>query len=152
VRVEIDKDGKTLRIAGQAVVPVSGTTFAAADGSRQMAFEAGTPLTMRESDGRSKPRLWEAAPPFAPKPADLEAFAGTYYSEEIDTAYTVFVEGEKLKVRFYPAQRFELRPVYSDAFQAEGNVLRFTRDGSGAVDGFLVYAGRVRHLRFVRKT
>ena len=152
MRVEIDKDGKTLRIAGQAVVPVSGTTFAAADGSRQMAFEAGTPLTMRESDGRSKPRLWEAAPPFAPKPADLEAFAGTYYSEEIDTAYTVFVEGEKLKVRFYPAQRFELRPVYSDAFQAEGNVLRFTRDGSGAVDGFLVYAGRVRHLRFVRKT
>ena len=152
VRVEIDKDGKTLRIAGQAVVPVSGTTFAAADGSRQVAFEAGTPLTMRESDGRSKPRLWEAAPPFAPKPADLEAFAGTYYSEEIDTAYTVFVEGEKLKVRFYPAQRFELRPVYSDAFQAEGNVLRFTRDGSGAVDGFLVYAGRVRHLHFVRKT
>ncbi len=153
-RVELDKDGKTLRIGGQAAVPISGTTFSMADGSRQTAFEtgpAGSPLRMRDSDGRSKPRLWEAVPAFAPKPADLEAYAGTYYSEEIDTTYTVYVEGEKLKVRFRPAQRFELTPVYTDAFEEGGDVLRFTRDGSGRVDGFLVYAERVRHLRFVRK-
>ncbi|OGD28742.1 MAG: hypothetical protein A2V57_08010 [Candidatus Aminicenantes bacterium RBG_19FT_COMBO_65_30] len=154
MRVELDKDGKTLRIGGQAVVPVSGTTFSTADGSRQAAFEAGTagsPLRMRDTDGRSKPRQWEAMPPFAPKPADLEAYVGTYYSDEIDTAYTIYVEGGKLKVRFRPAQRFEITPVYAEAFEAEGNLLRFTRDGSGRVDGFLVYAGRVRHLRFVRK-
>lgn len=153
-RVELEKDGKTLRIGGQAAVPISGTTFSMADGSRQTAFEtgpAGSPLRMRDSDGRSKPRLWEAVPAFAPKPADLEAYAGTYYSEEIDTTYTVYVEGEKLKVRFRPAQRFELTPVYTDAFEEGGDVLRFTRDGSGRVDGFLVYAERVRHLRFVRK-
>jgi hypothetical protein len=106
---------------------------------------------MRESDGRSKPRVWEAVPAFAPKPAELEAFAGMFYSEEIDTTYTMYVEGEKLRVRFRPAQRFELTPVYADAFESEGDVIRFTRDGSGRVDGFLVYAGRVRHLLFVRK-
>jgi len=154
MRVELDKDGKTLRISGQAVVPLSGTTFSTADGSRQAAFEpgpAGSPLRMRDSDGRSKPRLWEAVPPFAPKPADLEAYAGTYHSEEIDTTYTMYVDGGKLKVRFRPAQRFELTPVYADAFEGDGDVLRFTRDGSGRVDGFLVYAGRVRHLCFVRR-
>ena len=154
MKVELGKDGKTLLIAGQPVIPVSASTFSTADGSRQAAFEAGTagsPLRMRESDGRSKPRLWEAVPAFAPKPGDLEAYAGTYYSEEIDTTYTVYAEGGKLKVRFRPAQRFELAPVYPDAFESEGDVLRFTRDGPGAVDGFLVYAGRVRHLRFVRK-
>jgi CubicO group peptidase (beta-lactamase class C family) len=154
MRVDLDKDGKTLRIAGQPVIPLSGTIFTMADGSRQAVFEAGpagSPLRMRDSDGRSKPRLWEAVPPFAPKPADLEAYAGTYYSEEIDTTYTVYVEGGKLKVRFRPAQRFDLTPVYTDAFEEGGDVLRFTRDGSGRVDGFLVYAERVRHLRFVRK-
>lgn len=154
MRVELDKDGKTLRISGQAVVPLSGTTFSTADGSRQAAFEpgpAGSPLKMLDSDGRSKPRLWEAVPPFAPKPADLEAYAGTYHSEEIDTTYTMYVDGGKLKVRFRPAQRFELTPVYADAFEGDGDVLRFTRDGSGRVDGFLVYAVRVRHLRFVRR-
>jgi len=154
MRVELDKDGKTLQISGQAVVPLSGTTFSTADGSRQAAFEpgpAGSPLRMRDSDGRSKPRLWEAVPPFAPKPADLEAYAGTYHSEEIDTTYTIYIDGGKLKVRFRPAQRFELTPVYADAFEGDGDVLRFTRDGSGRVDGFLVYAVRVRHLRFVRR-
>jgi CubicO group peptidase (beta-lactamase class C family) len=154
MRVELNKDGKTLQISGQAVVPLSGTTFSTADGSRQAAFEpgpAGSPLRMRDSDGRSKPRLWQAVPPFAPKPADLEAYAGTYHSEEIDTTYTMYVDGGKLKVRFRPAQRFELTPVYADAFEGDGDVLRFTRDGSGRVDGFLVYAVRVRHLRFVRR-
>ena len=152
--IELDKDGKTLRIAGQRVIPLSPTTFTVDDGSRQAVFEtgaAGTPLRMRESDGRSKPRVWEVTPPFAPTPADLVAFAGTYYSEEIDTTYTLYVEGGKLKARFRPAQRFELIPVYTDAFESEGDVLRFTRDSSGRVDGFLVYAGRVRHLRFVKK-
>ena len=111
---------------------------------------AGAPLRMRESDGRSKPRLWEAVSAFSPTPTDLGAFAGTYYSEEIDTTYTLYVEDGKLKARFRPAQRFELRPVYADAFETEGDVLRFTRDSSGRVAGFQVYAVRVRHLRFIR--
>ena len=59
VKVELDKDGKTLRIGGQPGRAVSPTTFAAADGSRQAIFEAGpagAPIKMRDSDGRSKPR------------------------------------------------------------------------------------------------
>lgn len=153
LRIELDKDGKTLRFAGQPVIPLSPTTFTVADGSRQAVFEpaaAGAPLRMRESDGRSKPRLWEAVSAFSPTPTDLGAFAGTYYSEEIDTTYTLYVEDGKLKARFRPAQRFELRPVYADAFETEGDVLRFTRDSSGRVAGFQVYAVRVRHLRFIR--
>jgi CubicO group peptidase (beta-lactamase class C family) len=155
VKVELDKDGKSLRIGGNPVVPVSPTTFAAAEGSRQVVFEPGTagaPVRMRESDGRSKPRDWVAAAAFAPKPAELEAFAGTYYCDEIDTTYLLYVEGDKLKGRFRPAQRFELTPIYTDAFEVEGDIVRFTRDGSGKIDGFLVYAGRVRHLRFVKRS
>lgn len=154
MRVGLDKEGKALLIAGQAVVAVSENTFVSADGGRQAVFEAGSgsvPLRMREGDGRSKPRLWEAMPPFAPKPEELAAFAGTYYSDEIDTTYDLFVEGGALKVRFRPAMRFILAPIYEDAFEGDGNVLRFTRGPSGGVTGFLVYAGRVRHLRFTKR-
>jgi len=154
-RVVLDNDGKTLRVGGQPLVPLSGTEFATADGSRRTTFEAGaagSPLRMTDADGRSKPRIWEAVPAFAPKPADLEAYSGTYYSEEIDTTYTVGIEAGKLMARFRPAQRLALAPVYADAFDSDGDVIRFTRDGSGRVDGFRVYAGRVRNLRFVRKS
>lgn len=152
-RVELDKDGRTLRISGQQVFALSPTTFTTADGARRAVFEAGpdgAPVKMTDSDGRSKPRFWEAVPAFAPKPEELAAYAGAYYSEEIDTTYTLYVEEGKLKVRYRPAQRFTLAPLYPDAFGEGGDVMRFTRDASGRVDGFLVYAGRVRHLRFVR--
>jgi hypothetical protein len=155
LRVELGKDGKTLTIAGQPVLALSPTAFSTPDGSNRATFEpgeAGTPLRMRDSSAGSKPRLWEAMPPFSPQLADLGAFVGTYYSEEIDTTYTVYVEDGKLMVRFRPAQRIALAPVYADAFEYEGNVLRFSRDSSGRVAGFRVFAGRARHVFFVRKS
>ncbi|MDH4198148.1 MAG: beta-lactamase family protein [Candidatus Aminicenantes bacterium] len=153
-RVELDKEGKTLKVGGQDMLAVSPTTFVTADGGRRLVFEAGTgssPVRLSDTVGRSKPRLWEATPPFTPKPEDLAAFTGVFYSEEIDMVYTLSVEGGRLTARFRPAVRVTLTPVYRDAFQAERNLLRFTRDSSGAVDGFMVYAGRVRHLRFVKR-
>lgn len=151
MKVELDKDGKTLHVDGSPVVALSSTIFASADGSRQGVFEAGPDgIRLTESDGRSKPRIWEAVPAFAPKPADLEAYAGIYHSDEIDMTYRLSIEGGKLKAWFRPAQHTELAPVYADAFETEGDIVRFTRDASGRVDGFLVYAGRVRHLRFTK--
>jgi hypothetical protein len=47
--------------------------------------------------------------------------------------------------------RFTLAPIYADAFEGDGNILRFTRDPAGGITGFLVYAGRVRHLRFTKR-
>jgi CubicO group peptidase (beta-lactamase class C family) len=155
LKVEVDTDGKTLRIAGSPVIAISRSTFVSLDGTRETVFEAGPgggPLKMKQSEGQYKPREWEAVPAFAPTPADLEAFSGTYESEEIGMTYRFYVEGGKLKVWFRPAQRSELSPIYKDAFEAEGDIVRFTRDASARVDGFLVYAGRVRHLRFVKKT
>lgn len=148
-----DKDGKSLRVGMLQALALSSSRFITADGSRRISFETGppgSPMRMEESDGRSKPRLWERVPPFAPKPSELEAYAGTYHSEEIDMTYTVYAEEGRLKVHFRPAQRIELAPVYEDAFGGNGNILRFTRDEAGRIDGFRVYTGRVRHLRFVR--
>ena len=153
-RVALVQEGKTLSIGGQLAIPVSNTAFITADGSRRIVFEAGTessPIRMTDSDGHSKPRLWEATPAFAPRPEELAAFTGVFYSEEIDTTYTLYVEGGKLKLRFRPAMRSDLTPVYPDAFEADGNIFRFTRDSSGQITGFLVYAGRVRHLRFIKR-
>jgi hypothetical protein len=108
-------------------------------------------MRMRLDDGRSKPRLWEAMAPFAPKPEALAAYACTYYCDEIDTVYELFVEAGVLKIKFRPGMRITLSPVYEDAFQGAGKILRFMRDPAGGITGFLVYAGRVRHLRFTRR-
>jgi YD repeat-containing protein len=154
LRVVMNQDGKSLRIGYEAVVAIGDHGFATPDGMRKFAFDdgtAGAPMRLRETDGRSKPRFWEAVPPFSPTSAELAAYTGAFYSEEIDTTYRLVVEDGALRARFRPAMRVTLVPVYADAFEGDGNIVRFTRDASGRITGFLVYAGRVRHLRFVKQ-
>jgi hypothetical protein len=163
LRVAWDKDKKTLRVGGQAVVPtgpglLSGgdgsrtvTVLTAADSANQAWPTSGPAARLIERDGHSKPRTWDREQPFMPTPGQLTAFAGEYFCEELGVTYTFYIEGDALKVRFRPAQRFTLTPVFQDAFEADGNIIRFMRNAAGSVDGLRIFAGRVRHLRFVRR-
>jgi len=156
LRVTWDKEKQVLRAGGQPLVPTGPGVLSAPDGPRSYSTDDGWPASAPpgrfvERDGRSKPRLWEAERTFAPTPAQVESFAGDYYSDELGVTYTVYVEGDLLKVRFRPARRFTLTPVFADAFEGDGNTIRFTRNASGTIDGLLISAGRVRHVRFVRR-
>ena len=156
LRVTWDKGKQVLRAGGQLLVPTGPGVLSAPDGPRSYSTDDGWPASappgrLVERDGRSKPRLWEAEQPFAPTVAQLAAFAGDYVSDELGVIYTVYVEGDLLKVRFRPARRFTLTPVFADAFEGGGDTLRFTRNASGAIDCLLISAGRVRHVRFVRR-
>jgi hypothetical protein len=104
-----------------------------------------------ETAGRAKPRRWDLQRPYTPDAAQLQEFAGDYTSDELDVTYTFYVEDGRLKLRFRPAQRLTLDPVFKDAFDADGNTIRFTRSPAGAVDGLRIYAGRARNVRFARR-
>ncbi len=158
-----DKDKKTLRVGGQVVVPTGPGVLSGGDGSRSISvLTAGdsvspswptsdSALRLVERDGRSQARTWDREQPFMPTPEQLTAFAGEYYCDELGVTYTFSVDGQALKVRFRPAQRFTLTPVFQDAFEGDGNIIRFTRNAGGSVDGLRIFAGRVRHLRFIRR-
>jgi len=156
LHVTYDDKGKTIRFGGQAVVPTAANMLSTENGARTYTVDSGAPgdaVRITESDGgRSKPRIWERELPFAPTPPQLGAYAGDYVCEELGgLVYTVYVEGEALKVRSRPAQRTTLVPTFPDGFVAGGNTLRFTRNAKGQVEGFRVYAGRVRNLRFAKR-
>jgi CubicO group peptidase (beta-lactamase class C family) len=155
-RLTYDDKAKALRVGGSMVVPIGTSELSTSDGSRTFAIDAkgaGGGVRITESDGgHSKPTVWEREPPFEPTPLQLAQFAGDYVCEELgDLLYTVYVEGNALKVRARPAQRVTLRPLFPDAFAGESEVIRFTRDAKGSVEGFRVYAGRVRNLRFAKR-
>jgi CubicO group peptidase (beta-lactamase class C family) len=90
---------------------------------------------------------------FKPDPKRLAAFAGDYFSDELLTVHTVRSRDGKLFLRVAPLPEIELVPLDEDAYRAAGTEaqLSFTRDRSGAVDGYTVFTGRIRHLRFARK-
>jgi hypothetical protein len=97
------------------------------------------------------PVVYRGVSQAAPTAEELAAYIGRYLSDELDVAYTVLVEDGKLAIRRRKHGVTALEPAFADAFNGVGD-LRFTRDGSGRVDGFLLTTGRVRNVRFTRVT
>jgi hypothetical protein len=81
--------------------------------------------------------------------ADLAAFAGTYFSPELETTYSFRVDKGKLSLLRRREPPAELTPSSPDVFRARGLQFSFTRD-KGKPNGFTVDAGRTKNLRFDR--
>jgi CubicO group peptidase (beta-lactamase class C family) len=83
----------------------------------------------------------------------LAAYAGRYYSPELETFYTVSLQDEKLTLSQRRDRGLGLSPKQKDAFTCGewyvGEV-SFGRDGDGHVASMTVSNGRVRNLRFDR--
>jgi CubicO group peptidase (beta-lactamase class C family) len=92
---------------------------------------------------------------FAPNAEQLQEFAGTFYSPELETIFTFSVKDGKLQLRHRKGE-VVLRPLERDGFAGDfgeygGTInLRFTRGEGKQVREFLLSSGRVRNLRFVR--
>jgi len=156
LRLVWDAKGGVVRAGGQPLVPTGPGELSTMDGARRFSTERGWPDALAvgslvETSERDRPRRWDLQAPFRPDAARLAEFAGDYTSTELGVTYTVFVEAGALQVRFRPAQRYTLLPAFKDAFVGDGNTIRFTRSPGGAVDGLRIYAGRARHVRFVRQ-
>ncbi len=86
-----------------------------------------------------------------PDSAGLAALAGEYRSPELDARLRLGLVRDTLRaVRGWQAP-VPLTPLYRDGFSAgDAGIVRFERDRKGKVTGLVLWAGRVRHLRFER--
>ncbi|HEX9728268.1 MAG TPA: serine hydrolase domain-containing protein [Gemmatimonadales bacterium] len=91
-------------------------------------------------------------PPYAPTTAELQAFAGRYYSEEIETFYTLAVNDTALVARNRRLpNEIVLTPKKEDQFSGSASffgTVDFVRGEDGAVTGFTVSNGRTRGIMF----
>lgn len=82
--------------------------------------------------------------------AEFAAFAGTYYSEELAANYRIYLEEGELRLQRGRGGSVPIRPTGTDEFEVEGARVTFERDGDGRPERFVLDAGRVRGIRFVR--
>lgn len=106
---------------------------------------AGVPVAVQVAvTGDSMVRM----PAFKPNPAELAAYAGDYWSEELRVSYRVEVKDGALVFKPFKRDPVTLRPAFADAFVAgEAGTVRFVRT-KGAVTGFRLTGGRVRNMAF----
>lgn len=150
------KEGQLVDLGGARLSPLSHERFQVVGRARQLIFETSRPgsrpLRLSQIDEGSKPAIYEAVQAMTPTPAQLNEYAGNYYSEELNVTYTLSVQGGKLALRRRKSMEMPLDPTFTDAFMNDDlGLLRFTRNRQNRVSGLLLTAGRVRRLRFERR-
>jgi len=88
------------------------------------------------------------------KPKDLEAFQGVYWSDELETEYTVKLNDGKLTAEHIRHGSVELLPTMPDQFATHTWFMpevKFQREQSGKVSGMTLGGGRLTGILFKRK-
>lgn len=93
--------------------------------------------------------------PLTLAPDVLSAYAGNYYSPELDATLTLTVEDGKLafrSIRFaYAELAGPLSPAMTDSFDGPLGFLAFKRDAAGRVGGFGLSSSRMKAIAFERR-
>jgi CubicO group peptidase (beta-lactamase class C family) len=132
-------DGATVTIGAERTAP----------GNRTWAFDAGTATA---TDEHGVAETFERVERAAPAAEQLQAYVGTYVSDEAETVLTVDVEKGQLVLKRRPATTIALSPLYADAFSgARIGTLIFRRDTAGRVTALSVVQERVWDLRFTKR-
>lgn len=148
------------RLVGDTLFTVGGTRtrIEPLDGGR---FRAGRGTELRfEGDAAAPSRMivrttgetvtFTRADTVALTPAKLAEYAGAYRSAEVDATHTWKVEKGQLVLYVNDRRLGVVEPSYKDGFTRGGTVIDVERDAKGRIAGFVLEAGRVRHLRFTR--
>ncbi len=109
------------------------------------------PAPTRQVAGRRPRDVTQAAVP-ALGASELAAYAGDYYSNEVDATYHIAVSDGWLVLSARHAPTQKLIATGGDTFRAgNGLTLHFERVAGAASSAFTVEAGRVRNIRFARR-
>jgi CubicO group peptidase (beta-lactamase class C family) len=148
-------EGRLSDSVGRAeLIPVAAGRFKYRGSQRTLRVIAGqsgspTRLLLEAPNTRSVEYLAVRRTPL--DPTILASYAGAYQSPELGATLRLSQRGDTLRLERDWQDPIRLRPLYRDGFYAGGaGLIRFERDPRGRVSGFVLWAGRVRHLRFQR--
>lgn len=157
----LEDGGFLAQMEGQSAFPMRAlddTAFVLAppDLDAQVAFhvseDGSVPRVTLEQGGRRMPAervTWR------PSARELSAYVGRYASPELETYYTLRLDGEGgLVAEHRWNETMELRPVREDFFRAEAALpieLRFRRDEEGNVMGYSATLGRTADVWFEKR-
>jgi len=139
------------------IVPTSDSTFALTTVAAEVTFHRnedgevdGATLDQNGQQQHATRLDDEEAEPWEPTTEDLASFEGRFFSEEIETFYTMAVEEDGLVMHQRRLDDVSLTPGEADTFSGGGFSFAFERDRNGQVIGFYVANGRTRDVRFER--
>ncbi|MFG0258757.1 MAG: hypothetical protein ACF8LK_00280, partial [Phycisphaerales bacterium JB041] len=113
-------------------------------------FRSAESITLHQNGDHPAKRLEDEG--WKPDADALAAYAGRYFSEELETFYTIAVEDDHLVLRHRRFDDLPLKPDTEHKFNGgfPVAVATFETDASGRVITLIVENGRARGIRFER--
>jgi hypothetical protein len=152
------KDGKLFFLASEEdrleLAPVADNRFLLVVFPVKFGFDQGTPgsplrLSIQGPD-QETPDIFERVSQAQPTAEELNAYSGSYVSEEIEPVYRIVVENGSLVLKRLKSKPQKLRPTLADYFEGPTGDLHFQRDQSSRITGFLLDTGRIKNFRFTK--
>jgi hypothetical protein len=103
-------------------------------------------LRMAQPDGDTVLYDYAAAARWNPTAQQLQEYAGTYRSDEVNAAYSLRVANDTLTLSVRPGSSVKLVPTYMDGFAIPGGAVWFTHDARGHVNAMHFGESRVWDL------
>ena len=148
-RTELAGDTLVLRTGSRAaLVPLGARRFRAAPAT-EVSFtgdRAGAPTALLVRSGGNTTTFDRVASPASS--VRLADYDGDYYNPEVEVTFHLRMDGDSLVAWRGGRREGTLHPASRDLFVDGSSEVDFTRDRSGRLTGFVLEAGRVRHLRF----
>lgn len=147
------RDGQLVdSLSGMVFVPWGADRFRARGTPISFTFtRTGTAVTIKEEALGTRAVEWTRVEAPVSGATAMAAYAGRFTSPELGAAFEIVARGDTLLVDQGWRGTLRLAPIFRDAFRLpDGKRVRFTRDARGRVTGFVLWDGRVRHLRFER--
>ena len=150
----IEVRDSTLALMGTPVLllPLSETTFRASSANASVTFAVAGDgsVAMEETAPNGEKFTYRRMPPPKTDARTLSGLAGDYISDELDATWRIEQRDSTLIVRRGAVPDITLQPVFLDAFNSPGGVVRFQRASDGRVTGLVIGAGRVTGFVFRR--
>jgi CubicO group peptidase (beta-lactamase class C family) len=154
------KEGKLVREAwGRKYVltPVSETRFKALDAPSDNSIEfvpddrGRIQKALLTIEGREEINLVRSSMLGPLTPSQLKQYAGEYYNDELPATYKLVVEKGSLFFKHKNALKGAFKAMDRDIFTIRWFNIEFVRDKRKRIKGFVLGAGRVTNIEFVKK-
>ena len=136
-----------------SLIPTSETTFSYTGIEATIVFsidDDGKSIGALHTQGGTDYEM-EKLPPFDPSLKELKVYEGKYFSEELETFYTIVVKDSAMYAVHKNLKDIKLSPVEDDTFSGDIFFMTeaaFKRDTEGQVNAFSVSNGRTKGVLF----
>ena len=151
-------NGRLMVANGPPLVPVSANSFRVPRRNAffrslddpTLTFVDADRLEIRSMEGEVT--RYRRAQAYTPAASELQSVDGRYESAELGSVFEIVAGSNSIAMRFEnaPEKSLDLAPVERDAYMLRMMIVRFTRDASGRVTGFVYSNPVAKGIRFSR--